>query len=74
MDKLYEILYRFMEEICPIKEIISKHKPVPWMNNEIKNLMERRKIMYNWWKINRKHQSADLLYNNYNIRYLIIDI
>lgn len=29
-------------------------------------LMNRRRIFYDWWKINRKHQSSDMIYKSYH--------
>lgn len=46
IDYLYDsILYPFLNEICPAKTIISRNKPVPWINSEIKELMNRRDEM-----------------------------
>lgn len=55
INQFYSIMNIFLDEICPIKTIISKHKPVSWMTNEIKDLMNQRKKFYDWWKSIRKH-------------------
>lgn len=30
------------------------------------SFMEKRKIFYDWWKLNRKHQSCDIIYSAYH--------
>lgn len=65
IDNPYTIMNKFLDELCPYRTITSKYKPVPWMNEEIKNLMSKRKAFYDWWKLNRKHQSADLIYSSF---------
>lgn len=73
---LYAILNEFLNELFPLKHITTKHKPVPWMNRAIINKMQERKIFYDWWSINRKHQAADIIYDAYKkinneIKYVI---
>lgn len=65
VNDLYGILNRFLNEVCPSKTITSRHCPVPWMTKEIRDLMASRKIYYDWWRINRKHQAADIIYASY---------
>lgn len=77
-ELLYHIIYKFMDEICPEKQIISKNNPVPWMNNEIRELMIKRKQFYDWWTLNRKHPSGQIVYNSYakisnQVNYMIRD-
>lgn len=65
IDRIYEILNKFLDEICPLQLVKSRYKPVPWMNNEIKGLMVERKGAYDLWVKNRKHPSAQTLYKSY---------
>lgn len=65
IGSLYNILNRFLDEVCPAKTVTSRFAPVPWMNDEIKNNMKMRKIFYDWWLINRKHQAAVVIYGTY---------
>lgn len=66
IDKLYQILNQFLNEICPLQVVKSRYKPVPWMTDEIKDLMKQRKTFYELWKINRNHQAGDVTYKSYN--------
>lgn len=65
INYFYLIMERFMNEMCPEQIITSKNKPVPWMTKEIKNKMNERKMFYDWWKLNRKHQSGEIIYESY---------
>lgn len=65
INDLYAILNRFLNELFPLKHVTTRHKLVPWMNESIKDKMQKRKMFYDWWSINRKHQSADMIYGAY---------
>lgn len=65
MNKLYTILNETLGEFFPIKTIRTKHKPNPWFTSEIDELMKQRKMYYDWWKINRNHQSGKVMYDAY---------
>lgn len=39
------------------------------MNEQIKQLMSERKILYDWWKSNRKHQSSEIIYTSFRKLY-----
>lgn len=64
--QIYNTMNKFMDDLCPQIEVTSKYEPVPWMSNEIKELMAKRKIFYDRWCINRKHQSADVISDSYH--------
>lgn len=77
-NDLYVKLNEFLNNLFPKKHVTTKHEPVPWMNDEIKNNMQTRKMFYEWWLLNRKHQSADIIYGtfkkiNNKIKYMIRD-
>lgn len=66
MDIFYTKMRKLLDDICPLKTIVSRNQPVPWMNKNIREHMDRRKIFHDWWKLNRKHQSSDILYATYH--------
>lgn len=66
IDIFYSIMYKYLNDICPLKTVTSRHKPVPWMNKNIREHMDKRKILYDLWKLNRKHQSGPILYSAYH--------
>lgn len=61
-QQIYNVMNSFMEKLCPQIEITSKYEPVPWMSNEIKEMMAKRKIFYDSWVLNRKHQPAYMVH------------
>lgn len=65
INSLYKFMYNFMNEFFPIVTINTKHTPVPWFNKTIGELMKKRKQAYDLWKLNRKGETSDLLYNDY---------
>lgn len=65
VNDLYVILNKFLDEICPLKQITTRNRPVPWMSNELRNKMGERKMFYDWWHMNRKHASANIIYDTY---------
>lgn len=78
IDDLYLILHKFLNELFPLKQVTTKYKSMPWMTDEIKDKMGKRKIFYDWWHLNRKHQAADIIYDSYKklnngIKYKIRD-
>lgn len=66
MDVFYSMMYNLQDKICPLKTVVSKHEPFPWMNKNIKEHMDKRKMFYDWWKLNRKHQSGEMMYSAYH--------
>ena len=65
VNVLCNYLHQFSNRIFPVKTIVSKNDPVPWMNEEINIKMKERKIFYDWQKMNRNHQSHKILYASY---------
>lgn len=59
IDFLYDsILYPFLNGVCPAKTVISRNQPTPWMNGEIKKLMNHRDEMYKLYKSNIDNESG----------------
>lgn len=42
VDKFNEFIIRLMDKHVPVKNVIVKHRPAPWMNREIRKMISKR--------------------------------